>query len=122
MDPDQGDAREIVVALDELVRDAGQGPRDRFGVEDCRACSGIGAYDGVRGCLTFDSFPASRDRVKGVLMGARLQARPDGNRDQPLDTVVDALRELALGALEPRLVVLVRDQVERRDVLAADAL
>jgi len=51
-----------------------------------------------------------------------LHGTPDGDHEQPLEPVLDALRELALGSLQPCGVLVVVEQVEGRDVLAADAL
>src|SRR6478752_3175078 len=51
-----------------------------------------------------------------------LHGCPDGNRDEPLDAVVDPLGQLALSAFEAGVVLLIGDQVEGRDVLAADPL
>jgi hypothetical protein len=72
VDADQRDARQVGIALDDLVRDAGQRFRDGVAVEDGLRCRGLRAYGALRACLTVDSFPASRDRVKGVLIGAGL--------------------------------------------------
>jgi hypothetical protein len=72
VDADQGDAREVGVALDDLVRDTSQRLRDRVAIEDGLRCRGLRGYGALRVLLTFDSFPASRDRVKGVLIGAGL--------------------------------------------------
>ena len=70
VDADEGDLREVGVALDDLVRDPRQRLRDRVGVEKRSCCRGLGGYGPLRANLTFDSFPASRDRVKGVRVGA----------------------------------------------------
>jgi hypothetical protein len=70
VDADEGDLREVGVALDDLVRDPRQRLRDRVGVEKRSCCRGLGGYGPLRANLTFDSFPASRDRVKGVVVGA----------------------------------------------------
>ena len=67
VDPDQREARQVGVALDELVRDPGQRLRDRVSVEDDLGCRGLRGYGALRAYFTFDSFPASRDRLKGVL-------------------------------------------------------
>jgi hypothetical protein len=72
MDADQGDALEVGVALDDLVRDPGERALDRLGIEDSLGFGGLRAQGALRALLTFDSFPASQDRVKGVLDGARL--------------------------------------------------
>jgi hypothetical protein len=66
VDPDQREARQVGVALDELVRDPGQRLRDRISVEDDLGFRGLRGYVPLRTLVTFDSFPASRDRVKGV--------------------------------------------------------
>src|SRR5918996_2842311 len=42
--------------------------------------------------------------------------------DQPLERVGDLIRQLALRALEPGPILLVREQLERRDVTTANAL
>jgi hypothetical protein len=71
VDADECHALEVGIALDDLVRDPRQRALDRLGVEkglrfgDRRAVQGA-----LRALLTFDSFPASRDRVKGVCVGA----------------------------------------------------
>jgi hypothetical protein len=70
MDADERDPREVGVSLDDLVRDPCQRLRDRIGVEDRARCRGFSGYGPLRANLTFDSFPASRDRVKGVRVGA----------------------------------------------------
>jgi hypothetical protein len=98
VDADESDLGEVGVALDDLVRDPRQRLRDRLGIEDGRTCRGVRAQGALRALLTFDSFPASQDRVKGVLTRCgSLHGSPDGDRHQPLDAVVDALRKLALG-------------------------
>jgi hypothetical protein len=66
VDPDECDSRQVRVAFDDLVRDPGQGALDRLGVEQNFRCGGKSAYCALRALLTFDSFPASLDRVKGV--------------------------------------------------------
>jgi hypothetical protein len=70
VDPDEGDAPEVGVPLDDLVGDPRQRLRDRVGVEQRARGRGLGGYGPLRANLTFDSFPASRDRVKGVVVGA----------------------------------------------------
>jgi hypothetical protein len=72
VDPDERDALELRVALDDLVRDPRQRAFDRLGIEDSLRFRGLSAQGALRALFTFDSFPASRDRVKGVLVGARL--------------------------------------------------
>jgi hypothetical protein len=123
VDADERDAREVGVPLDDLVCDARQRARDRFGIEKDFRCRGLRRYGALRANLTADSFPASRDRVKGVRCRCEtLHGVADGNRDEPLDAVVDLLRELAFRLREAGLVLLVRDEVEGRDVLSSDAL
>jgi hypothetical protein len=79
VDPDQRDALEIGVALDDLVRDPRQRALDRLGIEDSLGFGGLRAQSALRLVPTIDSFPASRDRVKGVLYRRRtLAARADG--------------------------------------------
>src|SRR5512132_703523 len=68
--PDESDLGEVGVALHDLVRDPRQRLRDRLGVENDRACRGVRAQRALSAMLTYDSFPASRNRVKGVLVGA----------------------------------------------------
>jgi hypothetical protein len=70
VDADEGDATEVGVPLDDLVGDPRQRLRDRVGVEQRARGRGLGGYRPLRANLTFDSFPASRDRVKGVVVGA----------------------------------------------------
>jgi len=72
VDPDERDPLEVRVALDDLVRDPRQRALDRLGVEDRLRCGGLRAYGALRALLTFYSFPASRDRVKGCVVGAGL--------------------------------------------------
>jgi hypothetical protein len=48
VDADERDAREVGVALDDLVRDPGEGPRDRLGVEDRLRFRGLRGYGAVR--------------------------------------------------------------------------
>jgi hypothetical protein len=69
---DEGDTFEVGVALDDLVRDPRQGALDRCGIEDRLRSGGLRAQGALKAVLTFDSFPASRDRVKGVLIGTEL--------------------------------------------------
>jgi hypothetical protein len=69
---DEGDARKVGIALDDLVRDSRERALDRLVVEEDFRCGGLGAYGALRALLTFDSFPASLDRVKGVFAGVRL--------------------------------------------------
>jgi hypothetical protein len=73
VDADEGHALEVGVALDDLVRDPRQRALDRLGIENGLRFRGSGRAQGaLRALLTFDSFPASRDRVKGVCVGAGL--------------------------------------------------
>jgi hypothetical protein len=73
VDADEGDPVELRIALDDLVRDPRQRALDRLGVEDSLGFRGLRAAQGtLRALLTFYSFPASRDRVKGAFVGARL--------------------------------------------------
>jgi hypothetical protein len=72
VDPHERDSLEIGIAFDDLVRDPRQRALDRLGVENNISCGGLGAYGALRALVTFDSFPASRDRVKGVLVGVGL--------------------------------------------------
>jgi hypothetical protein len=67
VDADQRDPCQVGVPLDDLVRDPRQCLGDRLGIEKGRACRGLRAQLALRAVLTFDSFSASRDRVKGVL-------------------------------------------------------
>ena len=70
VDADECNAPEAGVPLDDLVRDPGQRLRDRVGVEQRARGRGLGGYWPLRACFTFDSFSASRDRVKGAVVGA----------------------------------------------------
>jgi hypothetical protein len=70
VDADERDAPEVGVPFDDLVRDPRQRLRDRVGVEQGARGRGLGGYWPLMANLTFDSFSASRDRVKGVLVGA----------------------------------------------------
>jgi hypothetical protein len=72
VDADERDAREVGIALDDLVADPRQRALDRIGVENDLRWRGLRGYGALRALLTFDSFPASRDRVKGVSVGAGL--------------------------------------------------
>jgi hypothetical protein len=72
VDADQRDALEIRVPLDDLVRDPRQRALDRLGIENNLGFRGLRAQSALRALLTFYSFPASRDRVKGVCVGAGL--------------------------------------------------
>jgi hypothetical protein len=72
VDADQRDPREVGVAFDDLVRDARERALDRLGIENGLGFRGVRGYGALRALLTFDSFPASRDRVKGVSVGAGL--------------------------------------------------
>jgi hypothetical protein len=75
VDADERDALQVGVALDDFVRDPRQRAPDRIGVEDRARCRGFRGYGPLRANLTADSFPASRDRVKGVRLGARAYRR-----------------------------------------------
>jgi hypothetical protein len=84
VDSDERDPREVGVALDDLVRDPRQRLRDRVGVEDRLRCRGLRGYRALRANLTFDSFSASRDRVKGVRCQCEtLHAQADGAGREP---------------------------------------
>jgi hypothetical protein len=72
VDPDQRHLGKLGIALDDLVRDPRQRLRDRLGVENGSGYRGLRGYAVLRAILTFDSFPASRDRLKGVRLGAGL--------------------------------------------------
>jgi hypothetical protein len=69
VDADEGDAAEVGVPLDDLVRDSCQRLGDRLGFEQRARGRGLSGYGPLRANLTFDSFSASRDRVKGVVVG-----------------------------------------------------
>jgi hypothetical protein len=70
---DQRDPLEVGIAFDDLVRDPRQRALDRLGIEDGLGFKGLRAVQGtLRALLTFDSFPASRDRVKGACVGVGL--------------------------------------------------
>jgi hypothetical protein len=71
VDPHQCDALEVRVCLDDLVRDPRERALDRLGIEDSLGFRGLRAQGALRALLTYDSFPASPDRVKGVLFAAR---------------------------------------------------
>jgi hypothetical protein len=61
------------------VRDPRQRALDRLGIEDSLRFRGLRAQGALMALLTYDSFPASQDRVKGVLYRRRmLAARADG--------------------------------------------
>jgi hypothetical protein len=70
VDADQRDAPEIRVPLDDLVRDPGQRALDRLGIEDSLGFRRLRAQGALAALLTLYSFPASQDRVKGVVVGA----------------------------------------------------
>jgi hypothetical protein len=70
VDPDQRDALEVGVALDDLVRDPRERALDRLGIEDSLGFGGLRAQSALRALLTSYSFPASQDRVKGAVIGA----------------------------------------------------
>jgi hypothetical protein len=73
VDADERHALEFGIALDDLMRDPRQRALDVAGIEDSLRFGGLRAAQGaLRALLTFDSFPASRDRVKGACVGARL--------------------------------------------------
>jgi hypothetical protein len=72
VDPDQGDPLEVGVALDDLVRDPRERALDRLGIEDSLGFRGLRAQSALAALLTFYSFPASQDRVKGAVVGAGL--------------------------------------------------
>jgi tryptophan synthase alpha subunit len=73
VDADQCDALELGVPFDDLVRDPRQRALDVFRIEDSLRFGGLRAAQGtLRALLTFYSFPASRDRVKGACVGAGL--------------------------------------------------
>jgi len=103
VDADESDLLEVGVALDDLVRDPRQRALDRLGIEDGLGFRGLRAQGALRALLTFDSFPASRDRVKGA--AGRLALRADGVQwfraglgkiggdDRPLELRLDLVRE-----------------------------
>jgi hypothetical protein len=66
VDADERDRVEIRVSLDDLVRDPRNGALDRLLLEDDLAGRGLRSQPALRVPLTIYSFPASRDRVKGV--------------------------------------------------------
>jgi hypothetical protein len=79
VDADESDPSEVGVPLDDLVRDPRQGPLDRLGVENDLRLRDVRGQPALRVLLTVDSFPASRDRVKGVVI-ARDSTRPAGRK------------------------------------------
>jgi hypothetical protein len=66
VDADERDGVEIPVAFDDLVCDPRNRSLDRLLVEDDLAGRGLRSQPALRVPLTIYSFPASRDRVKGV--------------------------------------------------------
>jgi len=75
MDADEGRPVKVGIALDDLVRDPDERALDRLGVEQDLRGRQAGLRQGraeVEGlgragaCVILDSFPASRDRVKGA--------------------------------------------------------
>jgi hypothetical protein len=73
VDADQRDSVELRIPFDDLVRDPRQRALDVRGSEDRLRFGGLRAAQGtLRALLTFYSFPASRDRVKGASVGAAL--------------------------------------------------
>jgi hypothetical protein len=84
VDADERDPRKVGVPLDDLVSDPRQRLGDRVGVEDGTCCRGLRGYAVLRAVLTFDSFSASRDRVKGVRCRCEtLHAGADGAQRRP---------------------------------------
>jgi hypothetical protein len=79
VDADESDVPEVGIPFDDLVRDPRQGALDRLGVEDNFRLRGVRGQPALRVLLTVDSFPASRDRVKGVVI-ARNSTRPTGRK------------------------------------------
>jgi hypothetical protein len=72
VDADQRHTVEVGVPFDDLVRDPRERALDRLGIENGLRFGGLRAQGALRALLTFYSFPASRDRVKGACVGARL--------------------------------------------------
>jgi hypothetical protein len=52
VDADQRDPLELGIALDDLVRDPGQRPLDRLGIEDSLGFRGLRAQGALRALLT----------------------------------------------------------------------
>jgi hypothetical protein len=77
VDADESDPSEVGVPFDDLVRDPRKGALDCLGVENDLRFRGVRCQPALRVLLTVDSFPASRDRVKGVVI-ARDSTRPAG--------------------------------------------
>jgi hypothetical protein len=48
VDPDQRDPRQVGIALDDLVRDPGERPLDRLGIENGLRCGGLRAQSALR--------------------------------------------------------------------------
>jgi hypothetical protein len=69
---DHRNALEVGIALHDLVRDPRQRSLDVIGIEDGLGFRGLRAQGALAALLTLYSFPASRDRVKGACVGARL--------------------------------------------------
>ena len=99
VDADEGEALEVGVPLDDLVRDPRQRALDRLGVENDLRGGCARSQGALRARLTFDSFPASRDRVKGVLDPAGLypSRRTNGRSPTRLPIGHVALTEQGLG-------------------------
>src|SRR5437763_1479389 len=107
----------ISCAIRLSVRSIASPSRTVFASEVCalRAQSGR--------CSPSTPFRPHRTELKGcVCRGGTLADRPDSDRDQPFDSVLEALRQLLLGSGEAGLVLVFGDQVEGGDVLAADLL
>ena len=67
VDADERQPAEVVVALDDLVRDPGEGALEALGVEQVLTAARSGTCVLI---LSFPSFPASLDRVKGSTRGS----------------------------------------------------
>jgi hypothetical protein len=68
VDPHEGDALEIRIALDDLVRDSRERALDRLGIEDSLRFGGLRAQGALRALLTLRTpFRPHRTELKGWL-------------------------------------------------------
>jgi hypothetical protein len=94
VDPDESNLSEVRVAFDDLVRDPRQRALDRLGIEDSLGFRGLRAQGALAVLTTVYSFPASRDRVKGVFCVRRgtVTAEPDVTKRALLSGHTDPTR------------------------------
>ena len=125
VDADERELVEVGVALDQLVRDPGERSLDCRRVEQDLGRLAAGGVHRHRSpfrprCAGLKGLGECRRRARRRPQRRRLSSAGAADDDQAVEPGHDPVRQLALGARRALLDLLLAEQVEGRDVPAAD--